>query len=331
MSSTEGDEEFRAVAAPILEMRNIAKRFDATQALEDVSLALYPGEIHALLGENGAGKSTLIKIMTGVHQPDRGEILLDGEPVAIGSAAEAQRLGVAAIYQEPMIFPDLTVAENIFIGHRDRGAIVGWRRMFREAEAILGRARRRASTSQPGARPDARRTADGRDRQGDLAERPRPDHGRADRLAVRPRGRRSCSGSCATCATQGVAILFISHRMEEVFEIADRVTVLRDGRLDLDRARAPRSTPRRAIPDMVGREIGAAAAATATRSRASCCSRCAGLGREGVFEGVELRPAARRGAGLRRAGRRPPHRRRAGPVRHRAGDRGHDRARRQGR
>ena len=112
-----------SASIPILEMRNIAKRFDATQALEDVSLALYPGEIHALLGENGAGKSTLIKIMTGVHQPDRGEILLAGKPVAIRSAAEAQRLGIAAIYQEPLLFPDLNVAENIFISHQDRGAV----------------------------------------------------------------------------------------------------------------------------------------------------------------------------------------------------------------
>src|SRR5688500_1452644 len=87
---------------PILEMRHLAKRFDATQALEDVSLTLYPGEVHALLGENGAGKSTLIKIVTGVYQPDHGEIVLAGKPVKIGSAAEAQFLGVAAIYQEPL-------------------------------------------------------------------------------------------------------------------------------------------------------------------------------------------------------------------------------------
>ncbi len=123
--------------APILEIRGVAKRFDATQALDDVSLTLYAGEIHALLGENGAGKSTLIKIITGVHQPDRGQILLAGRPVTIRSAAEAQRLGVAAIYQEPLLFPDLNVAENIFISHQDRGAVVGWRQMFREAEAIL--------------------------------------------------------------------------------------------------------------------------------------------------------------------------------------------------
>src|SRR5215813_13659678 len=90
-----------------LEIRNISKHFDATQALDDVSLKLYAGEVHALLGENGAGKSTLIKIMTGIHKPDEGEILLDGEPIQIDNSAQAQLYGIAAIYQEPMIFPDL--------------------------------------------------------------------------------------------------------------------------------------------------------------------------------------------------------------------------------
>ena len=134
----EGRGQARVASSPVLELRGIAKRFGATQALDDVSFALHPGEIHALLGENGAGKSTLIKIMTGVYQPDRGEILLSGAPIAMASAAEAQRHGIAAIYQEPLLFPDLNVAENIFIGHHDRGAFTNWRQMFREAEDILG-------------------------------------------------------------------------------------------------------------------------------------------------------------------------------------------------
>src|SRR5688500_11028060 len=109
---------------PVLEMARVSRRFGATVALENVSLALYGGEIHALLGENGAGKSTLIKIVTGVQQLDTGEIRIDGQPVRIASSQEAQRLGIAAMYQEPMIFPDLSVAENIFIGHTNRGKIV---------------------------------------------------------------------------------------------------------------------------------------------------------------------------------------------------------------
>ncbi len=93
---------------PILEIRHISKRFDTTQALDDVSLNLRRGEVHALLGENGAGKSTFFKIMTGVHQPDQGSIWPDGQPITLRNAAEAQVHSIAAIYEEPPIFPDLT-------------------------------------------------------------------------------------------------------------------------------------------------------------------------------------------------------------------------------
>src|SRR5688572_26702740 len=113
---------------PVLEVAHVSRGFGATLALDDVSMALYGGEIHALLGENGAGKSTLIKIITGVQQLDAGEIRIDGQPVRIASSQEAQRLGIAAMYQEPMIFPDLSVAENIFIGHTNRGRIIDRRR-----------------------------------------------------------------------------------------------------------------------------------------------------------------------------------------------------------
>ena len=104
---------------PVLEVQNVSKRFDMTQALDDVSLKLFPGQIHALVGENGAGKSTLIKILTGVQQADQGELLLSGNLTKIENAQKAQTYGIAAIYQEPMVFPDLDVAENIFISHKD--------------------------------------------------------------------------------------------------------------------------------------------------------------------------------------------------------------------
>ena len=109
---------------PILEVSNLSKRFDATQALSDVSLTLNSGEVHAIVGENGAGKSTLIKIMTGIFPPDSGGMRLAEESFAPRNSAEAQRRGVAAIYQEPSVFPDLSVAENIFIGHKDLGWMV---------------------------------------------------------------------------------------------------------------------------------------------------------------------------------------------------------------
>ena len=106
-------------------------------ALDDAGITLVSGEVHALVGENGAGKSTLIKVMTGIYQPDEGSITIDGVAAELTSSAEAQARGIVAIYQEPMIYPDLSVAENIFIGHRNRGRLVHWRRMYDEADAIL--------------------------------------------------------------------------------------------------------------------------------------------------------------------------------------------------
>jgi rhamnose transport system ATP-binding protein len=285
MSEGPGPGDGAAAVAPILEIRGIAKRFDATQALEDVKLALHAGEIHALLGENGAGKSTLIKIITGVHQPDRGQILLGGQSVTIRSAAEAQRLGVAAIYQEPLLFPDLNVAENIFISHQDRGAIVGWRDMFRDADKIL---------SELGMTLDVRKPARGLT----LAAQQSVEIAKAISLNVRVLIMDEPTASLSAhevqelfrlvrdLKRQGVAILFVSHRMEEVFEIADKITVFRDGRLISTRTRLE-ATPQRAIADMVGREIDL------TKARTTCARRdvvlsVADLGRQGVFEGVNF-------------------------------------------
>jgi len=108
----------------------VSMRFGATQALDDVSLDLQPGEIHALVGENGAGKSTLVKILAGVHQPDTGELVIDGDPVVLHGPAQARELGIAVVHQEPRLFPDLTVAENVFLGHAPRGTfgMVDWGR-----------------------------------------------------------------------------------------------------------------------------------------------------------------------------------------------------------
>jgi rhamnose transport system ATP-binding protein len=238
---------------PVLEMVHVLKQFGATLALDDVSLELRHGEIHALLGENGAGKSTLIKIMTGVQRQDSGEILIAGAPVRVTSSQDAQRLGVAAIYQEPMIFPDLSVAENIFIGHRDRGKIVDRRRMEREAREVLARLDVRLDVGEP-----ARGLT--------LAEQQTVEIAKAISLDVRVLIMDEPTASLSahevqrlfrivhTLRQQGVAILFISHRMEEVFEIADRITILRDGRWISTTPRAE-LTPATAISRMVGREV----------------------------------------------------------------------------
>ncbi|MER7176669.1 ATP-binding cassette domain-containing protein, partial [Streptomyces mesophilus] len=108
---------------PVLALEGVSKSFGAVRALRGVSLRLYAGEAHALAGENGAGKSTLIKALAGVHRPDTGTVLLDGEPVEFHGPADARDAGVAVIYQEPTLFPDLSVAENIFMGRQPRRAL----------------------------------------------------------------------------------------------------------------------------------------------------------------------------------------------------------------
>jgi rhamnose transport system ATP-binding protein len=272
-------------AAPVLEMRDISRRFGSTQALDGVSLSLYPGEIHALLGENGAGKSTLIKIMTGVHQPDSGQILLDGRPVRIRSTLEAQRLGIAAIYQEPLMYPDLSVAENIFIAHADRGLWVDWGRLYRDAEEIL---------AQLDVRLDVRQPARGLS----VAAQQTVEIAKALSLQVRvlimdePTAALSAHEVDQLFAIvqrlrdQGVAVLFISHRLEEVFRLADRITVFRDGRL-ISSAPGNETTPEQAIRDMAGRTIDQLFPRRDTvRDRVLVQVR--NLGRTGIFSGISF-------------------------------------------
>ena len=124
---------------PLLSARGISKSFAGVEVLRDVDLDLYPGEIHALLGENGAGKSTFAKIIAGVHRPTRGTLTLNGAPVDVASPIVAQKLGITLIHQEPISFPDLTVAENLVMG-RDPGAPlsrVRWADMTREAKRLM--------------------------------------------------------------------------------------------------------------------------------------------------------------------------------------------------
>ncbi len=272
-------------AAAVLEIRGISKRFGPIQALDDVSLKLQAGEIHALLGENGAGKTTLIKIMTGVEQPDAGEVLVDGRVVRVGSALEAQALGIAAVYQEPMIFPDLSVAENIFISHRDRGRIVDRAKMRRDAAVVLERL---------GARLDVGAPARGLT----VAAQQTLEIAKALSLRVRvlimdeptaslsAHETRRLFGIVKALRREGVALLFISHRMEDVFQIADRITVLRDGRWISTRP-AGEVTPASAIRDMVGRTMSDLFRRTPTQL-GDVVLEVRNLAREGAFSGISF-------------------------------------------
>ncbi|MFI5368226.1 MAG: ATP-binding cassette domain-containing protein, partial [Spirochaetia bacterium] len=130
------------MADRILELRHITKTFPGVRALDDVHFDLKPGEIHALIGENGAGKSTLIKVITGVYQPDAGQIFFDGSPVEIRSPSDSQRIGIAAIYQHVTCYPDLSVTENIFIGHEKIQPFtrkIDWKDLHGRAEELLSR------------------------------------------------------------------------------------------------------------------------------------------------------------------------------------------------
>ena len=132
-------------APAILEMRGISQIFPGVKALDGVSIKLYPGKVTALIGENGAGKSTLVKILTGIYRPNEGEILIDGKPTTFASAQAAIDTGVTAIHQETVLFDDLSVAENIFLGHapRTRFGTIDWRTMRKNAREVCASGERR--------------------------------------------------------------------------------------------------------------------------------------------------------------------------------------------
>jgi rhamnose transport system ATP-binding protein len=223
-----------ASAAPALELLNVTKAFPGVVALDNVSFDVKPGEVHALLGENGAGKSTLIKIVSGVYRPDQGEIRIHGRTVNLANPATAQHFGIATIYQEFSLYPDLTVAENIFAGHMPRtlfGSALDWPKAHRQARALLDslEANDLDVTTRVGALSVGNRQrveiAKALSRQARILILDEPtavltQHDTERLFSVIRRLRE-----------QGVAIIYISHRLEEIFMLADRVTVLRDGKL----------------------------------------------------------------------------------------------------
>ena len=271
---------------PVLELDSVSKSFAATRALKNMSLAIMPGEIHAIVGENGAGKSTLIKIMTGVHSPDTGEIRIDGRPVTLRSTQDAQEAGVAAIYQEPMVFPDLNVAENIFISNRQKGLWMRWSELYREAEALI---------APLGVSLDVRRSASGLM----LAEQQTVEIARALSLRVKvlimdePTASLSAHevtrllGIARALRDRGVAVIYISHRLDEIFRVADRVTVIRDGAHISTRPIAE-VTEQGMVRDMVGRALESFAVKTAANPHGDVLLAVDGLGRRGVFEGISF-------------------------------------------
>jgi rhamnose transport system ATP-binding protein len=236
-------------------MRVVAKHFGGVQALRGVDFQLFPGEVHALLGENGAGKSTLVKILGGIYKPDAGVVKIGGEAIEMRSPTQAQALGIAVVQQEPKLFPDLDVAENVFMGRhpRDRFGRIDWKRMYREVDALLASLDVPLSSHTPV--------------QGlSIAEQQLVEIAKA--LSIQARVLVLDEPTAALSAHEveelftivkqlrerGVAILFVSHRLEEVFAIADRLTVFRDG-THIITAPVSEMTTEEIIKHMVGREL----------------------------------------------------------------------------
>ena len=225
-----GERTLSATDQPILEMRGIAKTFPGVRALDDVNIALYPGKVTALIGENGAGKSTLVKILTGIYQPDEGEIFIGGKPVHFATAQDATDHGVTAIHQETVLFDELSVGENIYLGHapRTKFGFVNWKAVYARSQALLS---------------SLETTVDARIKLKELSIAQRHLVAIARALSVDSRivimdeptaalSRKEVDDLfriVARLKAQGKAILFISHKFDEVYEIADNYAVFRDG------------------------------------------------------------------------------------------------------
>ncbi|TXK39939.1 sugar ABC transporter ATP-binding protein [Nonomuraea sp. C10] len=290
---------------PALALANVSKSFGAVRALREVSLELFAGEAHALAGENGAGKSTLVKTLAGVHRPDSGQVLLNGEPVVFHNPADAQRAGVAVIYQEPTLFPDLSVAENIFMGRQPRTSL---RRIDRRAM----RARSAELFARLGVTVDPEQPARGLS----IADQQLVEIAKAisrdARVLIMDEPTAALSGNevarlfsvVEALRGQGCAVLFISHRLDEIFSLCQRVTTLRDGAWIASEP-VGGLTHDDLIRRMVGRELGALYPKQDTEAGAVAL-RVERLTREGVFTDVSFE--VRRGeivalAGLVGAGR----------------------------
>ncbi|HET9918944.1 MAG TPA: sugar ABC transporter ATP-binding protein [Ktedonobacteraceae bacterium] len=240
---------------PIVELAGITKQFGTVQVLRGVDLSLYPGEVHALVGENGAGKSTLVKLLAGIHRPGAGVIKIGGKEVELHNPIQARHLGIAVIHQEPTLFPDLNVAENVYMGRhpRDRFGRVDWKRMYREVEQLLASLGVHLNVYAP---VQGLSVAD--QQLVEIAKALSLD----SRVLIMDEPTAALSAHevhelfaiVRQLRERGVAILFVSHRLEEIFELAQRVTVLRDG---VRVATAPISelTTEEIIRQMVGRAL----------------------------------------------------------------------------
>ena len=274
-------------ATPLLALDHAEKSYGAVRALTNGTLAIRPGEVRALVGENGAGKSTLVKVLGGVTQLDAGALLVDGEEVAFHNPTDARDAGIAVIFQEPTLFPDLSVAENIAMGRHPLGAArrIDRKAMHREAAELLKRL---------GVRLDADRPVRGLS----IADQQVVEIAKAlsfeARVLIMDEPTAALSGPevarlfgvVRTLQERGAGILFISHRLEEVFAICETVTVMRDGAVVSDERTAD-LTEDELVRRMVGRDLDALFPKTVAELGAPLLS-VQRLTREGVFTDVSF-------------------------------------------
>ena len=244
------------MAAPLLRLDGIEKSFPGVRALRGVGFDVRAGEVHALLGENGAGKSTLIKVMSGVHRPDAGTLEVDGTPARFASPDDARAAGIATIYQELLLFPELTVAENVFMGHPPRTRFGGldWAAMRKRASSLLASldihdldVNAVVGTLSVGNRQRVEiLRALSQDARLLIMDEPTAALAEHDVARLFDIVRR--------LRARGVGVVYISHRMDEIFALADRVTVLRDGSYVGTREVAATNSPE-LVEMMVGRRI----------------------------------------------------------------------------
>lgn len=236
----------------LLELRSISKRFGAVQALQDVDLTLRSGEIHALAGENGAGKSTLMNIIDGILRPDSGEIVLEGQSVTIRSPREAQRLGIGLVHQEIALCPDITIYENIWMAHQQRGFLFPHKTLREKAQQVMNRL---------APIPVSKKVSELSLSQQQLVEIAKALTLDCRLLILDEPTAALTEPEAQTLFTivrqlrdQGITVVYISHRMAEIFALCQHITILRDGRT-VHSAPLNSMTPDEVITRLVGREL----------------------------------------------------------------------------
>jgi ribose transport system ATP-binding protein len=241
-----------------LQMQGISKSYDGTQALREVDFSAAIGEVHAIVGENGAGKTTLVKILAGALERDAGEILLDGKPVELGTPLRARRLGVRAVHQEFSLVPHLTVTENILMGQMPTGRLkwwVDWPRAYGRAEEIL----QEIGFTGISVRTPVSRLSVSHQQMVEIAkavaERPRILILDEPSAVLSQEELKRLFALIQTLKVESTLILYISHRLDEVFEVADRITVLKDGEL-VGTVPSQETDQGQLIKMMVGRTLG---------------------------------------------------------------------------